>query len=64
MDEFQDVSPLQIGLLKLLVDPQNPRITVCGDQDQSIYGFLAGKASSNFQVSDSPWRENLQSIDV
>eukprot|EP00961_Rhodomonas_salina_P284382 3843626-Rhodomonas_salina.3 len=54
VDEFQDVSDDQMELLKLLL--KNKRntgaITVCGDQDQTIYSFVHGAARDNF-ASDS-----------
>jgi DNA helicase-2/ATP-dependent DNA helicase PcrA len=44
VDEFQDTNYAQFQLLKLLAGDQN--ITVCGDDDQSIYKFR-GAAISN-----------------
>lgn len=39
VDEYQDVSPLETELLRLLVDPGRTRLTVVGDDDQCLYGF-------------------------
>src|SRR6185295_7829246 len=41
VDEFQDVNPAQIDLLKLLAPPGRKGVDLCvvGDDDQSIYGF-------------------------
>jgi DNA helicase-2/ATP-dependent DNA helicase PcrA len=42
VDEFQDVNPAQIELLRLLMGPEhrrNPDIAVVGDDDQAIYAF-------------------------
>jgi len=39
VDEFQDVSGPQFAFLKALVGPESGRVTVVGDDDQSIYGF-------------------------
>lgn len=40
VDEFQDVNPAQIGLIRALCPPASgPDVCVVGDDDQSIYGF-------------------------
>lgn len=38
IDEFQDISPLQYEIVKLLAKPEN-NLFVVGDDDQSIYSF-------------------------
>ncbi len=38
VDEFQDLDPVQYGLLQALA-PDGADVTVIGDPDQSIYGF-------------------------
>lgn len=38
IDEFQDVSPNQYEIVKLLAAPEN-NLFIVGDDDQSIYGF-------------------------
>ncbi|MBD5531014.1 MAG: ATP-dependent helicase [Lachnospiraceae bacterium] len=38
VDEFQDVSPIQFSILRLLAAPRN-HLFMVGDEDQSIYGF-------------------------
>lgn len=45
-DEYQDVSDDQVELLELLAGPNNS-ITVCGDDDQSIYSWR-GASVHNF----------------
>ena len=37
VDEFQDINPLDINLIKAIVDRSRASITVVGDDDQAIY---------------------------
>jgi DNA helicase-2/ATP-dependent DNA helicase PcrA len=54
VDEFQDTNYSQNQLLKLLVGPER-NITVCGDDDQSIYKFRGASISNILQFrSDYP----------
>ena len=46
VDEFQDLNPLQMALMELLLGPK-ACVTVVGDPDQSIYGFR-GASPENF----------------
>uniref|UniRef100_A0A1S4CJB2 DNA 3'-5' helicase n=2 Tax=Nicotiana TaxID=4085 RepID=A0A1S4CJB2_TOBAC len=43
IDEFQDTSAMQYGLLRTLAS--HKRITIVGDEDQSIFGFSGADAS-------------------
>ena len=38
IDEYQDTNPIQDAIFKLISEPKY-KITVVGDEDQSIYGF-------------------------
>lgn len=51
IDEFQDLNPLQIALLDHLIGPQTP-LTVVGDPDQSIYGFLGASPKSFLELTE------------
>lgn len=44
IDEFQDISPIQYEVVKLMAYPKN-NLFVVGDDDQSIYGFRGAKPS-------------------
>jgi len=47
VDEYQDTSPVQVGLLKILVHGGHRTICAIGDPDQAIYGFR-GADPDNF----------------
>ncbi|MDP8234035.1 MAG: ATP-dependent DNA helicase [Candidatus Saelkia tenebricola] len=51
VDEFQDTNHSQFELLKLLVKKHNS-ITVCGDDDQSIYKFRGAALSNIMEFMD------------
>ncbi|MBI5352405.1 MAG: UvrD-helicase domain-containing protein [Chloroflexi bacterium] len=50
VDEYQDTSPIQAHLLKLLANKNN--VTVVGDDAQAIYGFRAARIENilNFET--------------
>ncbi len=48
VDEFQDTNWAQYELIKLLAAPRN-NLTVCADDDQSIYKFRGASISNVFQ---------------
>ncbi len=45
IDEFQDISPKQYQIVRLLAAPRN-NIFIVGDDDQSIYGFRGASPES------------------
>jgi DNA helicase-2/ATP-dependent DNA helicase PcrA len=47
VDEYQDTNPIQVELLKTLVQIGSSRICAIGDPDQAIYGFR-GASVRNF----------------
>lgn len=48
IDEYQDTNPIQDAIFKLISEPKY-KITVVGDEDQSIYGFR-GASIKNFRT--------------
>lgn len=45
VDEFQDISPMQYEIIKLLASPED-NLFIVGDDDQSIYGFRGANPDS------------------
>lgn len=48
VDEFQDISPVQYEIVKLLAAPED-NLFIVGDDDQSIYGFRGASPESMMQ---------------
>ncbi len=62
VDEFQDTNWAQYELIKLLSAPKN-NLTVCGDDDQSIYKFRGASVSNILQFKkDFPGAEQVYLI--
>ncbi len=54
VDEFQDISPVQYKIVKLLAAPED-NLFIVGDDDQSIYGFRGASPDSMMQfLADYP----------
>ena len=51
VDEFQDTSPIQVELVRMLAGPETSTFTV-GDAAQSIYGFRGADLASFRRVRD------------
>ena len=59
IDEFQDISPEQYEIIKLLAAPEN-NLFIVGDDDQSIYGFRgASPDSMRIFMEDYPDADRL-----
>ncbi|MCH5260114.1 MAG: ATP-dependent helicase [Lachnospiraceae bacterium] len=59
IDEFQDISPDQYEIIKLLAAPEN-NLFIVGDDDQSIYGFRgASPDSMQTFMNDFPDAEKI-----
>jgi len=42
VDEFQDINPLDLGLIRAIRDQTNATLTIVGDDDQAIYEWRGG----------------------
>lgn len=59
VDEFQDISPVQYEIIKLLAAPGN-NLFIVGDDDQSIYGFRGASPDSMQKfLADFPKAERI-----
>jgi len=62
IDEFQDTNWVQYELIKLLAEPKN-NLTVCADDDQSIYKFRGASFSNVLQFrKDFPQAKEIALI--
>jgi DNA helicase-2/ATP-dependent DNA helicase PcrA len=59
VDEYQDTSPVQVALLKMLVKEGKVEICAIGDPDQSIYGFR-GADVENFHRFDETFPDSRE----
>ena len=51
VDEFQDINPLDLRLIKVIVKRNRSTLTIIGDDDQAIFGWRG--ASSNYILNPS-----------
>ena len=51
VDEFQDINPLDLRLIKVIVKRNRTTLTIIGDDDQAIFGWRG--ASSNYILNPS-----------
>jgi DNA helicase-2/ATP-dependent DNA helicase PcrA len=59
VDEFQDISPAQYRLIRMLAEPEN-NLFIVGDDDQSIYSFRGASPASMQQfLKDYPGAEQI-----
>ncbi len=63
IDEFQDISPLQYEVVRMLAAPRD-NLFIVGDDDQSIYGFRGSKPEImlNFQKDYPSARQVLLNV--
>ena len=55
VDEFQDINPLQMRLIRALAPANGANVTVVGDQKQSIYGFRGANPEYATKTSLTDW---------
>lgn len=46
IDEVQDLNPLQMAIIDLLIAKENPTIIYLGDEQQAIFSFMGAKLST------------------
>lgn len=63
IDEFQDISPKQYEIMKLLAAPEN-NLFIVGDDDQAIYGFRGASPDSMQQFLKDYGKEKQILLDV
>ena len=52
VDEFQDTNHAQLELVRLIANPEEPNITVVGDDDQAIYRWRGAAAGNLLAFRD------------
>lgn len=50
IDEFQDISPMQFSVIRMLAEPRQ-NLFVVGDDDQAIYGFRGSDSKLMLELS-------------
>lgn len=63
VDEYQDTDPLQVDLLRALVDPSTCFVAV-GDPDQAIYGFRGADVTGLLSFPDTFRSESGDRADI
>ena len=56
VDEFQDISPIQYDIVKMLAAPEN-NLFIVGDDDQSIYRFRGSQPGDHAEFSPGTIRK-------
>ena len=46
VDEVQDLNPLQLAIIDLITDRDNPSVLYLGDEQQAIFSFMGAKLST------------------
>jgi len=59
VDEAQDLSALQLDLVQELTHPKTGSLFLCGDDDQSLYGFRGTQAGVLAHLAQAPTCKHL-----
>ncbi|MBW1782059.1 MAG: UvrD-helicase domain-containing protein [Deltaproteobacteria bacterium] len=51
VDEYQDTNPIQVEILKRLIDGEKGHLCAIGDPDQAIYGFRGADVSNFYRFA-------------
>ncbi|RLB24488.1 MAG: AAA family ATPase [Deltaproteobacteria bacterium] len=52
VDEYQDTNPVQVQILKMLVEPGHVNLFAIGDPDQAIYGFRGADVGNFYRFTE------------